>query len=323
MGKKVVTSMGGADLKASDRKVDTRAADDQTADQQQAAAAAMGVALDPESAAGVTAAPSVQEEAEAIEQEMQPSEGEAVETPADQAGEEPAGEAGESEEQAETEAPAETPPAEGEPAEPPIPEPAAPPTPELNDRLTQSQAEGVRLHNMLVSLGIDPRTGVRREQPPAPPLATPPAAAPATPPPMEAPSSEATQQGANQAIVADMLERHQAVVGPEAADDYRHYVRTGSDYFLFKNPKLLKLAEAVETISERLPFSERVRLGYEYAFRGEIEALRVKQAKAAADIARGNPMAPPSVMRPRSGGGRPTYTPEQLRAAQLMDVQLT
>lgn len=316
MGKKVVTSIGEAGIKESDRLVDTRATDDETAQQQREAASAMDVDLTAESAGDETAeTPSVAEEAEGIEEELQadgqPSEGEGVEpaaTDKEDAGE-PAGEAGEPGEEETVE--------EKPTVEAPVVAPEAAPEEALNDKLTQSQSEAVRLHSLLVSWGIDPRTGVQTRQPTTPqetPTAVPAAAA--------LPGYPAGDPVAMQQLMVGFLQQHQNVLGAEAVSDYVTFIRTGSDYFLYKNPKLVKLAEAVEVLNERIPFSERVRLGYEHAFGAETAALRTRQVKAQADLAAPRSMEAPSVMRPHSGGGKPKYTSGQLKVAQQMGVEL-
>lgn len=169
---------------------------------------------------------------------------------------------------------------------------------DVNRRLTASQTEAVRLYKQLQGQGGSPES---------PPLPT--TLPPATP--------QVEQEAFKQLAVS-----HADVLDTATMNDYQKFVESGNNVFVFNNPKLYAMAKAMEKVSDRLPMADRLQAAFQLAFIDQISEVKVRQAQATAEIA-ATKAAKAGVIVSRGGTAtKPTYTNDQQKWAQAMNVEL-
>ena len=164
---------------------------------------------------------------------------------------------------------------------------------ETNTKLTESQSEAIRLKNENDKLkGGEIKTDE---------------------------TAEAKEQ---QKAFIDFVSSHTDVLGDSIIDDYKKYVASGNNAFIFNNPNLRNLAEAIESTNPALPFADRVDKAFKIGFADKISDTAKKQERVKTEIEN------QKVGKIANGGQKGTpqksnsYTAEQIALAEQMDVEL-
>lgn len=164
---------------------------------------------------------------------------------------------------------------------------------EMNEKLTQSQSEAIRLKNELDKL----KSGNQSD-------------------------AEADESKEMQKDFISFCSSHGDVLGAEIVEDYKKFIDSGNNAFIFNNPKLKSLAEAIEDTNESLPFATRIDKAFKIAFSDEIADLRGKQEKVKTEIKNQEINKSSAGGNKSAGNKKSAFTPEQMDIADKMGVEL-
>jgi len=164
---------------------------------------------------------------------------------------------------------------------------------ETNEKLTQSQAEAIRLKNENDRLlrGDTEKT-------------------------------EETESKEMQKTFIDFCSSHSDVLGTEIIDDYKKFIASGNNAFIFNNPFLKAMAESIEITTDTLPFADRVENAFKIAFADKIAEQRGKQEKVKTEIQHQTLQKSATGDTKISSSKTSAYTPEQEAFAEKMGVEL-
>jgi hypothetical protein len=167
---------------------------------------------------------------------------------------------------------------------------------ETNIKLTESQSEAIRLKNENDQLKTGDKKIIENQE-----------------------QEEAKKI---QSEFIDFVSGHQDVLGVEIIEDYKKFVASGNNAFIFNNPALKVLAEEIENTSTGLPFKDRLERAFKIGFTDKIAEVKSKQAQVKAEIK--NQEVNKMAKQEHQGQTQKStaYTSEQMALAEQMGVEL-
>jgi hypothetical protein len=159
-----------------------------------------------------------------------------------------------------------------------------------NEQLTQSQAEAIRLKNENDKLkGGEPT------------------------------DKKAETDGMQKEFI-DFCSSHLDVLGNEVIDDYKKFVASGNNAFIFNNPNLQAMAEAVEATNENLPFAKRLENAFKIAFADKIAETKSKQEVVKTEMKNQTIQKTAIGDIKSSSGNKSTYSDATIKIAEAWGV---
>jgi len=124
--------------------------------------------------------------------------------------------------------------------------------------------------------------------------------------------------------VFTLFDKHPDVLPKSAKENYQKFYDSGNNAFLHLDDHLHKFSNALDKISEKLPFDERISEAFKLAFTNETSKLERKKGEVKAELRtqKVNKSASKSTKGDDSKSSKETHTPEQLEVARKMGVKL-